>query len=104
MLSERQIDANPKKFRPSSNSTPHKTRKEIQKLAKIMATLSRFIATSGERDMSFYKMLCKANCFLWDGQEDKAFLELKEDLNKIPTLVPPKPEEELLLYILPPTQ
>jgi hypothetical protein len=37
-----------------------------------------FISKSGEHDMPFYKMLCKAGSFVWDEQAEKAFHELKE--------------------------
>jgi hypothetical protein len=35
----------------------------IQKLAGMMAALSRFISKLGERGMPFYKLLCKADEF-----------------------------------------
>jgi hypothetical protein len=40
-----------------------KTQREIQKLAYMMAALSRFISMSGERGMPFYKLLHKADDF-----------------------------------------
>jgi hypothetical protein len=41
---------------------PH-TLKEIQKLAGMMAALSRFISLLGEHGMPFYKLLCNVDGF-----------------------------------------
>jgi hypothetical protein len=65
----------------------------------MMATLSRFISKLGERGMPFYKLLRKADSFQWDDQATAAFVELKKYLKSLPTLVPPKPEDLLLLYM-----
>jgi hypothetical protein len=63
MVSSRGIDANPKKAEAIENLQPPRTRKEIQKLAGMMTALSRFISKLKERDMSFYRLLCKADGF-----------------------------------------
>jgi hypothetical protein len=55
-----------------------------------MTALSRFIFKLGERGTPFYKLLCKA-----DG-----FIELKQYLKYLPTLVPPHPSDILLLYVV----
>jgi hypothetical protein len=73
--------------------------KEIQKLAGMMATLSWFISKLGEHGMPFYKLLCKADGFQWDDQAAAAFIELKQYLKSLPTLVPPKHDDVLLLYV-----
>jgi hypothetical protein len=57
------IDANPKKVEAIENLQPPWTRKEIQKLAGMMAALNRFISMLGERGMPFYGLLCKADGF-----------------------------------------
>jgi hypothetical protein len=48
--------------------------------------------------MPFYKLLRKADRFWWDDQAAAAFIELKQYLKSLPTLVPPKPDDVLLLY------
>jgi hypothetical protein len=65
----------------------------------MMAALSRFISKSGERVMPFYKMLHKGDDFQWDVQAAVAFIEIKQYLKSLPTLVPPKPVDVLLLYV-----
>jgi hypothetical protein len=64
-----------------------------------MEALSRFISKSGERGMPFYKLLHKADGFQWDDQVMAAFIKLKQYLKSLPTLVPPKEDDVLLLYV-----
>jgi hypothetical protein len=99
MVSSQGIDANLKKVEVIDKLQPPRTRKEIQKLAGMMAALSRFISKLGERGMPFYKLLRKADGFQWDDQAAAAFVELKQYLKSLPTLVPPKPDDMLLLYV-----
>jgi hypothetical protein len=49
--------------------------------------------------MPFYKQLCKAYGFQWDEQEAAAFIELKQYLKALSTLLPQKPDDVLLLYV-----
>jgi hypothetical protein len=89
MLSSRGIDANPKKVEAIKKLQPPRIRKKIQKPAGMMATLSRFISKLRERGMTFYMLLRKADGFQWDDQAVAAFIELKQYLKSLPTLVPP---------------
>jgi hypothetical protein len=93
---------NPKKVKAIENLQPPRTMKEIQKLAGMMAALSRFISKLGERGIPFYRLLCKADGSQWDDQAVAAFVELKKYLKSLPTLVPPKPDDVLLLYVVAP--
>jgi hypothetical protein len=99
MVSSRGIDANTKKVEAIDKLQPPRMRKEIQKLAGMMAALNRFISKLGERGMPFYKLLRKADDFQWYDQAAAAFIELKQYLKSLPTLVPPKPDDVLLLYV-----
>jgi hypothetical protein len=99
MVSSQGIDANSKKVEAIENLQPPQTRKEIQKLASMMAVLSRFISEWGEHGMPFYRLLHKVDDFQWDDQAVAAFVELKQYLKSLPTLVPPKPDDVLLLYV-----
>jgi hypothetical protein len=75
------------------------TQKEIQTLIGIMTALNRFTSKFGEHGMPFYKLLRKEDDFQWDDQAAAAFIELKQYLMSLPTLVPPKSDDELLLYV-----
>jgi hypothetical protein len=65
----------------------------------MMVALSQFISKLGERSVAFYKLLCKTYGFQWDEQAVAAFIELKQYLKALPTLVPPKPDYVPLLYV-----
>jgi hypothetical protein len=99
MVSSRGIDVNPTKVEAIEKLQPVRTRKEIQKLPRIMAALSWFISKMSERDMPFYKLLRKADSFQWDDQAAATFVELKQYLKSLPTLFPPQTEGILLLYV-----
>jgi hypothetical protein len=99
MVSSWGIDANPEKVEAIENLQPPQTRKEIQKLAGMIAILSWFISKLGERGMPFYSLLRKADGFQWDDQAATTFVELKKYLKSLPTLVPPKLDDVLLLYM-----
>src|SRR5213083_1030913 len=73
--------------------------KDVEKLTGCMAALSRFVSRLGEQAMPFYKLLKKQDKFQWTPEVQQAFDELKEFLTNPPVLVPPMPEEPLLLYI-----
>jgi hypothetical protein len=63
----------------------------------MMAAINRFISKLGERGMPFYTLLRKADDFQWDDQVAAALVELKQYLKSLPTLVPPKPDDVMLL-------
>jgi hypothetical protein len=65
-----------------------------------MTSLSRFISKSGERGIPFYKLLRKMAGFQWDNQAMAVFNELNQYLKSLPTLIPPKEDDVLLLYIV----
>jgi hypothetical protein len=65
-----------------------------------MAALSRFISKLGECGMPIYKLLRKADGFQWDDQAAATFVELKQYLKSLPTLVPLNPDDVLLLYVV----
>jgi hypothetical protein len=100
MISAWGIDANSMKVEAIEKLQPPRTRREIQKLAGMIVALSQFILKSSEHGMPFYKLLHKADGFQWDDQAMTAFIELKQYLKSLPTLVPPKEDDVLLLYIV----
>jgi hypothetical protein len=65
MVSSWRIDANPTKVEAIEKLQPPRTRKEIQKMAGMMAALGRFISKLGEHVMPFYKLLRKEDGFQW---------------------------------------
>src|SRR5438105_10423081 len=93
------IEANPEKLKDIFRMNSPITLKDVQKLTGCMAAVSHFVSRLGERAMPFYKLLKKQDKFQWTSEVQQAFDKLKEFLTKPPVLVPPMPEEPLLLYI-----
>ena len=73
LVSHRGIEANPKKVKAINDMQSPHNKKEVQKLAGMMAALSRFVSKLGERGMLFYKLLKKHDGFLWSEQAEEAF-------------------------------
>ena len=63
-VSERGIEANPKKITTISNMGPIRNVKGVQRLTGCLATLSHFISQLGERGMPLYKLLKKTDAFV----------------------------------------
>src|SRR5438105_727115 len=99
IVSYRGIEANPEKLKDIFRMNSPTKMKDVQKLTGCMAALSRFVSHLGERAMPFYNLLKKQDEFWWTPEAQRAFDELKEFLTSPPVLVPPMPEEPLLLYI-----
>src|SRR5438045_1798956 len=93
------IEANPEKLKDIFKINSLTALKDVQKLTGCMAALSRFVTRLGERAMPFYKLLKKQDKFQWTPEVQQAFDKLKKFLTSPPVLVPPMPEEPLLLYI-----
>jgi hypothetical protein len=51
--------------------------KDIQKLTRCVAALSRFISRLGEKGLSFFKLLKAKEKFEWSEETNTAFAELK---------------------------
>jgi hypothetical protein len=75
------------------------SKKDVMKLIGMMAALGRFISKLGEKGLPFFKLLKKADKFVWDDEAQKAFEVLKESLTTPPVMTPLVPGETLLLYI-----
>ena len=99
IVSQRGIEANPEKLKNILKMQSPTTLKGVQKLTGCLASLSRFVSRLGERAAPFYKLLKKQEKFRWTTEAQQAFEELGRFLAEPPVLVPPTPEEPLLLYI-----
>jgi hypothetical protein len=99
MVSHRCIEANRTKVDAIRRMKWPTEKKDVMKLTGIMATLGRFISKLGEKGLPFFKLLKKADKFVWTEEADQAPEELKTFLTTPPVMVPQKPKETLLLYI-----
>jgi hypothetical protein len=75
------------------------SKKGVMKLTGMMAALGRFISKLGKKGLPFFKLLKKADKFVWDDEAQKTFEALKESLTTPLVMTPPVPGETLLLYI-----
>src|SRR3954469_13065473 len=98
-ISQRGIEANPKKIRSIMAMEKPKNIKGVQQIVGRIAALSRFISRMGEKALPFYQLLCKADKFEWTPEAGDAFETLKRLLSPSPVLVPPKERDPLLMYI-----
>ncbi|GJX66274.1 reverse transcriptase domain-containing protein [Tanacetum coccineum] len=79
-----------------------RTIKEVQSLNGKLAGLNRFLSKSAEKSLPLFKTLkncTKKSDFYWTSDAEKAFRELKQHLSELPTLVAPRPQEELIMYL-----
>jgi hypothetical protein len=99
MVGHRGIEANPIKVDAICNITKPSCKKDVTKLTGMIAALGRFISKLGEKGLPFFKLLKKADKFVWDEEAQEAFEALKDSLTTPPVMMPPIPGETLLLYI-----
>ena len=71
--------------------------KDIQRLARRIAALSRFVSKANDKCQPFFQVLKKA--FQWDAHCKEAFTTLKTYLSSSPILVSPSEGELLTLYL-----
>ncbi|XP_075670366.1 uncharacterized protein LOC142640161 [Castanea sativa] len=76
---------------------PPKTIKEVQSLNDKIAVLNRFVSRATNRCLPFFRTLKKA--FEWTTECQWAFEDLKAYLSSPPLQSPPRPGEELFLYL-----
>jgi hypothetical protein len=99
MVGHQGIEANPAKVDAIRKMARPSNKKDVKNLTGMMAALGRFIRKLGENDLPFFKLLKKADKFVWDDEAQKAFEALKEPLTIPLVMTPPISKETLLLYI-----
>jgi dsDNA-binding SOS-regulon protein len=100
MVGHRGIEANPAKVDAIRKMAKPSNKKDVMKVIGMMAALGRFISKLGEKGLPFFKLLKKADKFVWDDKAQKASEALKESLTTPAIMTPPIQKETLLLYIL----
>jgi hypothetical protein len=68
MVGHRGIEANPTKVDAIRKMAKPSNRKDVMKLTGMMAALGRFISKLGEKGLPFFKILKKADKFVWDNE------------------------------------
>ena len=80
LVSNRGIEAKPKKINAITSLAKPKCVNDVQRLAGQIAALSRFISRLGEKAIPLYQMMKKADNFIWSDAADEAFEALKKQL------------------------
>ncbi|GKA93787.1 reverse transcriptase domain-containing protein [Tanacetum coccineum] len=78
------------------------TMKEVQSLNGKLAGLNRFLSKSADKSLPLFKTLkkcTKKGDFRWTTEAEEAFTQLKQHIAALPTLVAPRPGEELIMYL-----
>ncbi|XP_075504442.1 uncharacterized protein LOC142541869 [Primulina tabacum] len=99
MVTYRGIEVNQEKVKSVLCMSSPRSVKEVQKLTRRIASLSRFISRSAHRSYPFFKVLRKAQQFGWDERCEQAFQDLKIHLGELPVLIKPEPREKLFVYL-----
>ncbi|GJZ36417.1 reverse transcriptase domain-containing protein [Tanacetum coccineum] len=79
-----------------------RTMKEVQSLNGKLAGLNRFLSKSADKSLPLFKTLkkcTKKGDFRWTIVAEEAFTKLKQHIAALPTLVAPRPGEELIMYL-----
>ena len=71
----------------------------MRRLPGCIVTLIIFISKSPEHALPFFKIMKRAGPTKWTPEADAALQKLKVYLSSVPTLVAPKPQEPLSLYL-----
>nr|XP_027082689.1 uncharacterized protein LOC113705025 [Coffea arabica] len=99
LVSRRGIEANPDKVKAIQEMSPPRCVRDVQRLTGRLAALNRFLSQSASKALPFFKVLKKADSFSWTEECKRAFEQLKEYLNHLPTLTSPRPGDKLFLYL-----
>lgn len=99
LVSKRGIEVDPSKIKAIMEMPPPKTEKEVRGFLGRLQYISRFIAKLTSTCEPLFKQLKKVRRVEWDDECQKAFDKIKEYLAEPPVLVPPVPQQPLLLYL-----
>jgi hypothetical protein len=104
IVSQRGIEANPKKVAALERMGPIRDLKGVQRVLGCLAALSRFISRLGEKGLPLYRLLKKHERFSWTTEAQEALDKLKASLTHAPILTPPQDSEPMYLYVAATTQ
>src|SRR3954463_7580155 len=99
IVSHRGIEVNSEKIKAILNIKRKTCLKDVQRLTGCVAAVSQFISRLGEKATPLYKLLRKADKFVWDETADAALQELKRVLSSAPILAAPIASQPMLLYL-----
>jgi hypothetical protein len=78
---------------------PPRTRKEVPELTGSITALNMFIAKLARRSLPFSSVLWGSAKVEWGLEQQKAFDDLRQYLQRLPTLSGPEQGQPLILYV-----
>jgi hypothetical protein len=99
LVSSKGIEASPDKIKSILRMQPPQTRKEVQKLTNCIAALNMFITKLAQGSLPFFSVLRGSAKVEWGLEQQKAFDDLKQYLQHLPTLSSPEQGQPLILYV-----
>lgn len=99
MVNEVGIKANLEKIKIIMEIRSPSSTKDVQQLARKVATLNRFISRSADKNLPFFETLQAMKRFEWTPTCEQAFTNLKAYLSSPPLLSKPIEGEPLYLYL-----
>nr|KYP48089.1 Retrovirus-related Pol polyprotein from transposon 412 family [Cajanus cajan] len=100
MITSKGIKENPKKCEAIIQMQNPQNVKDVQRLARRLASLSKFIPKLAEKADPIFNLLKKPKHFQWTEQCEKAFTTFKNLLGTPPILKKPDYHFDLLLYLI----
>ena len=99
MLTQRGIEANPKKCKAIIEMRSPTTIKEVQRLIGRLTAISCFLPKLAEQTQPIVQLLKKSTRFTWTDDYEQIFQKLKTTLTSPPILHKPDTCQPLLVYI-----
>ncbi|XP_016178528.1 uncharacterized protein LOC107620975 [Arachis ipaensis] len=100
MITQREVEANPKKCEEILQMKSPESVKDVQRLAGRLTALSRFLGASAAKALPFFNLMKKGIAFEWIPACEEAFKHFKEIISAPPVLARPKNGEVLYLYLV----
>ncbi|XP_016192246.1 uncharacterized protein LOC107633126 [Arachis ipaensis] len=99
MITQRGVEANPENCQAILQMKSPGCIKDVQRLARRLTALSRFLGASAAKALPFFYLMKKGIAFEWTPACEEAFNHFKEILATPPVLGKPKAGEPLYLYL-----
>jgi hypothetical protein len=99
LVSTKGIEASPDKIKAILQMQPPRTRKEVPELTGSITALNMFIAKLVRRSLPFSSVLRGSAKVEWGLEQQKAFDDLRQYLQRLPTLSSPEQGQPLILYV-----
>ncbi|XP_020266132.1 uncharacterized protein LOC109841584 [Asparagus officinalis] len=99
IVTSKRISLDLEKVRAIQEMPPPRNIKELRGLQGRLAYIRRFILNLSGRCQPFTKLMKKGVLFIWDGDCQKVFEEIKRYITQLPVPVAPISGKHFLLYV-----